>query len=136
VASLNAHPALDKACHYFNIKLISIDLECGVSKATILSAFKREINSNTILLYCSAPNFPHGNMDPIAPIAALAKSKGIGCHVDNCLGGFHLSALKRLGILTGEDAQVRSATSCDAISCCAFYVVQRHVTPFRVAPFT
>jgi hypothetical protein len=30
--------------------------------------------------------------------------------------------------------QVRNASPCDAISCCALYAVQRHVTSFRVAP--
>jgi hypothetical protein len=31
---------------------------------------------------------------------------------------------------------IRSATPCDVISCCPVYVVQRHVTSFRVAPYT
>jgi hypothetical protein len=33
-----------------------------------------------------------------------------------------------------REKEVRSATPCDAISCCALYVVQRNVMIFRVAP--
>jgi len=45
----------------------------------------------------SAPNFPHGVIDPIPEIAALAAERGIGCHVDACLGGFILPWAERLG---------------------------------------
>ena len=59
------------------------------------ASYAQEINANTIMLYTSAPSYPHGVVDPIPEIAALAKAAGIGCHVDNCLGGFLFSALKR-----------------------------------------
>ena len=36
----------------------------------------------------SAPNYPHGIIDPIDKIAKMAYRKNIGCHVDGCLGGF------------------------------------------------
>ena len=36
----------------------------------------------------SAPNYPHGIIDPIDKIAKIAKKHNIGCHVDGCLGGF------------------------------------------------
>ena len=78
-----------------------------------VSAMRREINSDTILLYASAPTFPHGVVDPVAEIAALAKSRGIGCHVDNCLGGVLFSALQRRGILKEKpfDLSVPGVTS-------------------------
>ena len=52
------------------------------------------IDSNTIALYASYPNYPHGIIDPIAEIAPIAKSKGIGFHLDGCLGGFVAGFMK------------------------------------------
>lgn len=46
------------------------------------------IDSNTIMIMGSVPNYPHGVIDPIDKIAALAKRKDVGCHIDGCLGGF------------------------------------------------
>jgi glutamate/tyrosine decarboxylase-like PLP-dependent enzyme len=45
----------------------------------------------------SAPTYPHGVVDPIADIAALAQERGILCHVDACMGGFLLPFLRVLG---------------------------------------
>ena len=47
----------------------------------------------------SAPTYPHGVIDPIADIAALAQERGILCHVDACMGGFLLPFLAELGRL-------------------------------------
>ena len=44
----------------------------------------------TIMVVGSAPTYPHGVIDPIADIAALAHERGILCHVDACMGGFLL----------------------------------------------
>lgn len=46
------------------------------------------IDSNTIMILGSAPNYPHGIIDPIDKIAKLALKKNVGCHIDGCLGGF------------------------------------------------
>lgn len=46
------------------------------------------IDSNTIALYCSYPNYPHGIVDPVQDIAFLAKKYKIPLHLDGCLGGF------------------------------------------------
>ena len=35
----------------------------------------------------SAPNYPHGIIDPIEKLAKIAKKKNVGMHVDGCLGG-------------------------------------------------
>lgn len=55
---------------------------------------KSLIDHNTIALYASYPNFPHGIIDPIADIAPIAKKHKIGFHVDGCLGGFVAAFLK------------------------------------------
>ncbi len=46
------------------------------------------IDSNTILLIGSYPNYPHGMIDPILEIAKLGKKFNLGVHIDGCLGGF------------------------------------------------
>jgi glutamate/tyrosine decarboxylase-like PLP-dependent enzyme len=38
----------------------------------------------------SAIEFPHGVIDPIEELAAIAAEFGIGMHVDACLGGLLL----------------------------------------------
>jgi len=37
-------------------------------------------------LVASTPQYPHGVIDPVGSIAALAVSKNIPLHVDACLG--------------------------------------------------
>jgi sphinganine-1-phosphate aldolase len=55
-----------------------------------VSATARAIGKNTILIYASAPGYPHGAIDPVEDLAALAKKRGVCLHVDACLGGFVL----------------------------------------------
>jgi sphinganine-1-phosphate aldolase len=52
------------------------------------------IDSNTIALYGSYPNYPQGIIDPVHEIGKLALKYKIGCHVDGCLGGFVAAFLK------------------------------------------
>lgn len=53
-----------------------------------MSHMESLIDGNTIMILGSAPNYPHGIIDPIEKIAKLAKKKNVGCHIDGCLGGF------------------------------------------------
>ncbi|KAL1922610.1 uncharacterized protein VTP21DRAFT_10149 [Calcarisporiella thermophila] len=108
------HAAFDKACAYFRIKLIKVPLDKRTYKVDI-RAVRRAINRNTIMLAGSAPNFPHGIIDDIPALAALAKRHGIGMHVDCCLGGFVMPFLERAGFPTEPfDFRVDGVTS---ISC-------------------
>jgi glutamate/tyrosine decarboxylase-like PLP-dependent enzyme len=85
VCSKTAHAALNKACEMFGIRQVSIDCLQLTSKLA-----KREITSNTIMIYASAPNYPQGIMDDIESLSKLAVEFDIGLHVDACLGGFVL----------------------------------------------
>jgi glutamate/tyrosine decarboxylase-like PLP-dependent enzyme len=49
------------------------------------------------MLVGSAPAYPHGVMDPIAELAALAERKGLWMHVDACVGGFIAPFARMLG---------------------------------------
>ena len=58
------------------------------------------MNSNTILLVGSAPNFPHGITDDLAGLSRLAlrrRRSPIPLHVDCCLGSFITPFLARAG---------------------------------------
>lgn len=95
IAPNTAHAAFDKAAQYFGIRLRRIPV--GADFRADLAATGRAINRNTIALVGSAPSFPHGTIDPIADLAALAREHRIGMHVDACLGGFVLPWARRLG---------------------------------------
>ncbi|CAM6002199.1 unnamed protein product [Sphagnum balticum] len=106
----SAHSAYDKAAQYFQIKLrrapVTADLRADVK------AIKSFINKNTIMIVGSSPGFPHGVIDPIEEIAALALKFGICVHVDLCLGGFILPFARKLGYpIPPFDFQVPGVTS-------------------------
>jgi glutamate/tyrosine decarboxylase-like PLP-dependent enzyme len=95
VAPSSVHAAFDKAAQSFGIKLLRVPVgpDCRADVAAMAAA----VNRNTICLVGSAPSFPHGAIDPIPELAALAEQRGIGLHVDACLGGFVLPWAQRLG---------------------------------------
>lgn len=102
VTCSSAHGALDKACHYFGLELVKVAAD---PKTFRLEAYqvKPLLTPRTIAVYASAPSFPFGTVDPIEDLAALTKARGIGLHVDNCLGGFYLSSLQAAGLYTGQN---------------------------------
>ncbi|KAL8710680.1 MAG: hypothetical protein Q9220_004698 [cf. Caloplaca sp. 1 TL-2023] len=94
-----AHAAFHKAASYFKIKLHVVSCPpptYGVS----VRAVSRLINSNTVLLVGSAPNFPHGIIDDIAALSRLALKRRLPLHVDCCLGSFLMPFLQRAGFPT------------------------------------
>jgi glutamate/tyrosine decarboxylase-like PLP-dependent enzyme len=110
---VTAHPALLKAAHYFDVKPVRIPVGDGF--AADVAAARALCNENTILIVGSAPAYPHGVLDPIGPLAALAQEKGLLCHVDACLGGFLLPWAERLGVpLPAWDFRVPGVTSLSA----------------------
>ena len=95
IFAVTAHPAFDKAAHYFGVKPVKVPVDSN--QRMELSAVKAALTPNTILIVGSAPQYPHGVMDPILDLASLAKANGIGMHVDACVGGFMLPFLRKLG---------------------------------------
>ncbi|KAA8499174.1 Sphingosine-1-phosphate lyase 1 [Porphyridium purpureum] len=87
VVAKSAHAAFFKAGAYFGIDVEIVEVD-PVTFAADVQAISRKINRDTVALVASAPSFPHGIVDPVREIAALAESRGIGCHVDCCLGSF------------------------------------------------
>ena len=96
VLPITAHASLFKAAHYLGIKPVVTPVHSDTFLADV-AAMRDAITENTILLVGSAPGYAHGVVDPIAEIAALAKEKGLLCHVDACVGGIHLTYMRKLG---------------------------------------
>ncbi|XXF75657.1 aminotransferase class V-fold PLP-dependent enzyme [Myxococcaceae bacterium GXIMD 01537] len=95
VAPSTAHTAFDKAAHYFGIKMVRVPV--GPDCRADVAAMRRALTRNTIVMIGSAPQFPHGVIDPIEELSELARKRGIGFHTDGCLGGFVLPWARRLG---------------------------------------
>ena len=86
IASSTVHCAFNKACKYFNIKLILINsLENGQYDLKML---KKKINKNTILIVGSTPCYNLGIIDNIEELNKIALEYKIPLHVDACIGSF------------------------------------------------
>lgn len=84
----SAHLAFHKAAMLMDIEIRSVPLRTDGSYEADPLAMERSADERTIMMVASAPNFPHGIVDPVAEIAELAGARGIWLHVDACVGGF------------------------------------------------
>jgi len=89
------HVAFEKAAKYFGIKMIKVPVTDDYR--VDMKKFKNAINRNTVMLAASAPQYVHGQIDPIEEIGQIALAKGIPFHVDSCIGGFVLPFMEELG---------------------------------------
>lgn len=109
-----AHTAFRKAGDYFKIKIHLVPCPAPTYQVDI-HRVSRLVNSNTILLVGSAPNFPHGIMDDISALSKLALKRRLPLHVDCCLGSFLVPFLEKAGFETEQfDFRLKGVTS---ISC-------------------
>jgi len=109
-----AHASFHKAAHYLGLKPVLVDINPATFKVEA-EAMRAAITENTILLVASAPSYSQGVIDPIAEIGALAQEKGLPFHVDSCVGGIHLSFMRKLGYaLPDFDFTVPGVTSISA----------------------
>ena len=97
VMPVTAHAAFSKAAFYYGMrtKCAPVDPRTG---AVDPRKMKSLINSNTVCVVGSMPNYPYGTYDPIEEIGELARKYNIGYHVDCCLGGFLVPFAKDCGI--------------------------------------
>ncbi|RKP14564.1 pyridoxal phosphate-dependent transferase [Piptocephalis cylindrospora] len=96
IIATSAHAAFDKACKYFGIRPVWIDVD-PVTFALPVHRVKKAVNRNTILIVGSAPGFPHGIIDDIEGLSEIAHRKNVPLHVDACLGGFLIPFMKDAG---------------------------------------
>ncbi|KAK3315320.1 pyridoxal phosphate-dependent transferase [Apodospora peruviana] len=110
-----AHTAFRKAGEYFKIKVHLV--ACPAPNYQVdVRRVSRLINSNTVLLVGSAPNFPHGIIDDISALSKLALKRRLPLHVDCCLGSFLVPFLEKAGFETTPfDFRLKGLTtiSCD-----------------------
>ena len=87
IVATSAHAAVYKAAEYFDIVLVRVGVDPVTLKMDV-TAVKKAITSNTIMIYASAPGYPHGAMDDVFELSKIAVKTKTFLHVDACLGGF------------------------------------------------
>lgn len=95
VMPYSAHPAFAKAAQYLGIHLTQAPLREDLR--VDVGAVGDLVTDDTVLVVGSAPNYPHGVIDPIEELAGLAAERGVAFHTDACVGGFLLPFAERLG---------------------------------------
>ena len=95
IAPYSIHATFHKAAKILDIKLVTVaqkpDLTADVD------AMAAAINSNTIGLACSAPNWPYGRVDPVVDLGKLANKHDLWLHVDACVGAYVLPFFRDAG---------------------------------------
>lgn len=113
VVPVTAHVALDKGAHWMGIELRKAPLRDDW--LVDVDAMAELVDDQTIAIVGSAGNYGHGLIDPIEDLGALALERGVGLHVDGCLGGFLLPWGERLGYdVPRFDFRVPGVTSISA----------------------
>jgi len=108
------HPAFDKACHLFGVELRRAPVDPETTPVRV-EAVAELIDDDTVAIVGSAGNYGYGTIDPIAQLAELARERGVGLHVDGCLGGFLLPFGEELGYaISPFDFRVPGVTSISA----------------------
>jgi len=91
-----AHPAFHKAGEYYGIKMVTVEVDPPDYRVDP-EKMEAAITGNTVALVGSAGNYPYGLIDPMEALSEIAVPRGIGLHVDGCLGGFILPWVEKLG---------------------------------------
>ncbi|MEM9068579.1 MAG: aspartate aminotransferase family protein [Myxococcota bacterium] len=91
-----AHACFHKSAHYLGLEKKVTPADPTTFKADV-DAIRNAIDEDTVLVVGSAVSYAHGIADPIEEIAAIAKEKGVLCHVDGCIGALVLGYLEKLG---------------------------------------
>ena len=110
---ITAHCALDKGAHYFGVKVLRAPVTDD--QQADVAWIRDHIGPNTVAIVGSAGTYPHGVIDPIEEMGALALEHDIGFHVDGCLGAFILAWAEKAGVdVPPFDFRVPGVTSLSA----------------------
>lgn len=113
ILPVTAHVAWFKASEYFDVevRLLPLDDRFRVD----VSRLDGLVNRNTVMILASAPEYPHGLVDPIERMGEVALRHDVPLHVDACVGGFILPFLEMNGArLPPWDYRVPGVTSMSA----------------------
>ncbi len=91
-----AHPAFDKAAHLFDVEVRKAPVDPQTTQVDV-DWVRDHIDGDTVAVIGSACNYGYGTIDPISELSDLALERGVGLHVDGCLGGFILPFGEQLG---------------------------------------
>ena len=120
VASITAHAAFDKACFYFGIELRKVKL--NKEFRADLAGMRAQIDSNTVCIVGSAPEYAFGYFDPLPEISSMALEFGINCHSDCCLGSYLNPFIEEAGFKLPFDFDFKlpgvTSISCDPHKFC------------------
>jgi glutamate/tyrosine decarboxylase-like PLP-dependent enzyme len=109
-----AHPAFNKACHLFDIDVVTVPVD-PVTTTVRPEDVAAAIDERTVAIIGSACNYGYGTIDPIGALGQVAIDAGVGLHVDGCLGGFLLPFGRELGEpIEAFDLSVPGVTSISA----------------------
>ena len=106
----SVHPAFLKAAHLFDLDVVRVPVD-PVTFAADPAGTAQALDERTALVVVSAPSYPHGVVDPVAEIAAIAADAGVLCHVDACIGGWTLPFIREAGGLDPIGLMVPGVTS-------------------------
>jgi sphinganine-1-phosphate aldolase len=90
-----AHVAWEKGGEYFGVEILRAPLDKDYR--VDVQAVKKMVTKNTIMILGSAPEYPHGIIDPIEELGQIASARVIPLHVDACVGGYILPFIEKLG---------------------------------------
>jgi glutamate/tyrosine decarboxylase-like PLP-dependent enzyme len=110
------HPAFDTACHLFGVERRAAPTHADTPTTVDVAAMNDLVDDHPIAVWGSACNYPSGTIDPIPELGELAQRRGVGLHVDGCLGGFILPFGQELGVepIPVFDFRVPGVTSISA----------------------
>jgi len=94
----SGHLAFHKAALLMDIEIRSVPLKTDDSYEADPAAMAEAIDEATIMMVGSAPNFPHGIIDPITELGKVAEEKGVWLHVDACVGGYFAPFARMNGV--------------------------------------
>jgi len=116
VACVTAHAAFDKGCQYFGIQLRHARADTKTQRVDV-AHLESLMDANTVAIVGSACAFPAGNIDRIDELSRIALRRGVGLHVDCCLGGFIVPFMEKAGFPVPHffDFRLKGVTtiSCD-----------------------
>ncbi|MEO0449185.1 MAG: aspartate aminotransferase family protein [Pseudomonadota bacterium] len=98
ILPFSAHLAFDKAAHLMDIEVRRIPVKTDDTYEADVAEMSASCDEDTIMMVGSAPNFPHGIIDPIEALSEVALQKGLWLHVDACVGGYFAPFARMNGV--------------------------------------
>jgi sphinganine-1-phosphate aldolase len=96
IVPTTAHVAWFKASEYFGVELKLLPLDEALQPD--VARLEAMVNRHTVMILGSAPEYPHGSVDPIEAMGAIALKHKVPLHVDACVGGFILPFMAMNGV--------------------------------------